>query len=131
MTDGVVAAEVTVSAPFWAAAERDELVLQRCDACEAFVWYPRALCPGCGSATLSWVAVSAWGTVYAVTVHHRAPRPELAALVPYAVVLVDLDEGVRMMARMTGVPAEEVAVGDRVRWRPDPEGGRAFVFEPG
>ena len=120
-----------VSSPFWDAATRGELVLQRCDACARFVWYPRASCPSCGSDALRWTPSPGLGTVYAVSVHHKAPRPELAALTPYAVVLVDLDEGVRMMARASGVVAGDVTVGQRVRWRPDPDGGRAFVFEPG
>jgi uncharacterized OB-fold protein len=119
-----------ITAPFWDAAARGELVLQRCDACRAFVWYPRAICPACGGGESTWTPASGVGTVYAVSVHHRAPRPELASLTPYAVALVDLDEGVRMMARVEGTRPEAVVVGQRVRWRPDPTGGRAFVFEP-
>jgi uncharacterized protein len=122
--------EDEVSAPFWEAAARGELVLQRCEGCSSFVWYPRALCPSCGDDRLTWTQVSGEGTVYAASVHHRAPTPELAGSTPYAVVLVDLDEGVRLMARAAGVAADEVAVGQRVRWAPDPEGGRAFVFTP-
>jgi uncharacterized OB-fold protein len=130
MTDERGASGSEVSAPFWDAASRGELVIQRCTACEGLVWYPRALCPRCGGTELSWEPVPADGTVYAVSVHHRPASPELAGAVPYAVVLVDLDAGVRMMARADGVVAEEVTVGQRMRWRPDPDGGKAFVFEP-
>lgn len=119
-----------VSSPFWESAGHGVLVLQRCDSCQKFVWYPRALCPRCGSLSLTWTAGSGRGTVYAVSVHHKPARPELVDAVPYPVVLVDLDEGVRMMARMVGIPADQVSVGQQVRWIPDPEGGRAFLFEP-
>jgi uncharacterized OB-fold protein len=129
VTDAEALALTPVSGPFWDAAARGELRLQRCDDCSRFVWYPRALCPTCGSISLTWTTSPGEGTVYAVSVHHKAPRPELADFTPYAVVLVDLDEGVRMMARATGCPPEELAVGGRMRWRPDPDGGRAFLFE--
>lgn len=119
-----------VSSPFWEAAARGELVLQRCDSCQGFVWYPRAVCPHCGSLSLTWTAASRYGTVYAVSVHQRPARPELADAAPYPVVLVDLDDGVRMMARMVGIPADQVRVGQRVRWIPDPQGGRAYLFQP-
>jgi uncharacterized OB-fold protein len=128
MTD--TSPEPGLSAPFWEAAAQGQLVLPRCEACGRFVWYPRALCPHCGSDALAWTPSAGAGTVYAVSVHHKAPRPELAGLTPYAVVLVDLDEGVRMMARAVDADAEEVAVGQRVVWRPDPDGGKAFVFAP-
>lgn len=118
-----------VSTAFWAAAADGLLVLQRCDDCEKFVWYPRAICPSCGSAALTWTPASGAGTVYAVSVHHRPARDDLADVTPYAVVLVDLDEGVRMMARMApGTAPEDAAIGARVRWCPDPAGGREFVF---
>jgi uncharacterized OB-fold protein len=130
MTDHAPAAS-GLSAPFWAAAAEGRLVLQRCDGCTRFVWYPRAICPACGSTSLTWSAASGTGTVYAVSVHHRPSRADLADVVPYAVVLVDLDEGVRMMARVApGHPPDEVAIGQRVHWLPDPAGGREFVFGP-
>jgi uncharacterized OB-fold protein len=130
MTDAPELALTAVSAPFWAAAADGRLVLQRCDACAAYVWYPRALCPSCGATALTWTEASDTGTVYAVSIHHRPARPDLSELTPYAIVLVDLDEGVRMLARAAVDDAGSVAVGQRMRWRPDPAGGRAFVFEP-
>lgn len=130
MTDPAELALTPVSVPFWEAAAQGDLVLQRCDACQQFVWYPRAICPSCQGAELTWTPAAGTGTVYAVSVHHKAALPELAELTPYAVVLVDLDEGVRMMARATGAPADAFAIGARVRWRPDPAGGHAFLFEP-
>ena len=119
-----------VSVPFWEAAQIGELHLQKCDGCGRFIWYPRAMCSSCGSMSLTWTNTSGTGTVYAMSIHHRAPRPDLEQFLPYAILLVDLDEGVRMMARSSG-NADEVTNGMRVRWRPDPTGGRAFLFESG
>jgi uncharacterized OB-fold protein len=78
---------------------------------------------------LRWEQLSGNGVVYAVSVHHRAALPALADKVPYSVVLVDLDEGVRLMSNVFG-PAP--AVDDRVTlaWVPLDDGRNLPVFEP-
>jgi uncharacterized OB-fold protein len=105
------------SAPYWEGVRAGELRLQRCDECGLAVFYPRAVCPHCGGGRLSWFAAAGTGTVYSYTVVHRA-FGEFAGQVPFTVALVDLDEGVRMMTRITGPsPAQPGAVyiGQRVR----------------
>lgn len=83
---------------------------QRCATCGTAQTLARYACTGCGSAALSWQAATGRGTVYAVTVVVRAPSDAFRALVPYTLVLVDLDEGPRLMAH-----AEPgVAIGTRV-----------------
>ncbi|OBI85699.1 Zn-ribbon domain-containing OB-fold protein [Mycobacterium asiaticum] len=118
-----------VSAAFWDATRRRELTMQRCGPCDRLVWYPRYVCPYCGETSLGWEKLSGKGVVYAVSVHHRPAFPALAEKVPYAVVLVDLDEGVRMMSNVFGpVPR----VGDRVEvsWVALDDGRELPVFEP-
>lgn len=117
------------SAPFWDATRRRELTVQRCESCARLVWYPRFVCPHCGGSSLEWKKLSGDGVVYAVSVHHRAAVPALADKVPYSVVLVDLDEGVRMMSNVFGPPP---TVGDRVTvaWVPLEDGRNLAVFEP-
>jgi uncharacterized OB-fold protein len=88
--------------------ENGKLGYQRCADCSAAVFYPRVLCPVCGSGALEWHESAGRGTVYATTAVHSRNRD------PRNVVLVDLDEGFRMMSRVKGVPAEEVAIGTRV-----------------
>lgn len=73
------------------------------------VFYPRVLGPGTGSPDLEWRTSGGRGTVHAVTV--ISPRGEDA----YNVVLVDMDEGFRLMSRVEGMPAEAVHIGLRVR----------------
>jgi uncharacterized OB-fold protein len=90
--------------------ENGKLGYQRCADCSATVFYPRVLCPTCGSGALEWRESAGRGTVYATTaVHSRNGEPRNVAL-------VDLDEGFRMMSRVEGVPAEEVEIGARVRF---------------
>ncbi|TCJ16004.1 hypothetical protein E0L93_11005 [Rubrobacter taiwanensis] len=93
------------------------LAYQRCTDCSSAVFYPRVLCPVCGSGALEWRESAGWGTVYATTAVHSRNRE------PRSVVLVDLDEGFRMMSRVEGVPAEEVEIGARVRFEVRLEGG--------
>jgi len=84
-------------------------LIQRCGDCARHVFYPRELCPHCGSAALQWIAPAGTGTVHAVTTVRRKPD----AGGDYNVSLIDLDEGVRMMSRVEKAGA--VSIGDRVR----------------
>jgi uncharacterized protein len=105
--------------------ESGRLGFQRCAVCGAAVFYPRVICPFCGSADLAWETSSGLGVVYATTAVHRRDAD------PYNVVLVDLKEGFRMMSRVEGVQPEEVDVGTRVALRIDRERDAPFpVFVP-
>ena len=112
--------------PDWTRGGRG-VALQRCARC-ANVWYfRRTFCPACGQDGPVDVAAAGTGTVHAATVVHRAPDDTFRALAPYGLVLVELDEGLRMMAH---APAG-VAIGERVSlgWR-DVAGRAIPYFEP-
>jgi uncharacterized OB-fold protein len=94
--------------------ESGVLGFQRCAGCGAAVFYPRVLCPVCGGADLTWETSSGRGVVYATTAVYRRDGD------PYNVVLVDLEDGFRMMSRVDGVPPERVGVGTRVMLRLEP-----------
>ncbi|ORV86225.1 Zn-ribbon domain-containing OB-fold protein [Mycolicibacterium iranicum] len=117
-----------VSAPFWAATRERELHMQRCAGCARLVWYPRFACPHCGHDELRWERLSGRGVLYAVSVHHRPALPALADKVPYSVVLVDLEEGVRIMSNVFGPPPAVGAV-VRLAWTPLPDGRNLPAFE--
>ena len=119
-----------VSQPFWDATREKKLLLQHCEACDRAVWYPRVLCPHCSADGLTWREASGHGTIYAVSVQYRPGTPQLKDRVPYAVVLVDLDEGVRIMSNVGG-RADEIEVGQAVQaaWEPLTDGRHLVVFE--
>ncbi len=97
--------------------------IQRCDDCNGAVFYPRLVCPHCGSAALSWFAPTGRGTVYATTTVHTGGEP-------YNVCLVDLDEGARMMTRVEDMPPGDVGIGLRVQARiQQADGGARIVFD--
>lgn len=90
------------------------LRFQRCADCGIALTGQRLACTGCGGSNLPWCDAAGTGTVYAVTTVHRAPTDAWRVLAPYTLVLVDLDEGTRVMAH--GVPG--LAIGARVVARP-------------
>jgi uncharacterized OB-fold protein len=123
-----------VSQPFWEATRRRVLVLQWCTECDCGIYYPRLLCPGCGSAALQWRESAGRGTVYAQATHY--PAASVSGDEPfdgrYSVVLVDLDDGVRMLSNVVGIEPDEVYVGQRLRlsWEPLADGRALPLFAP-
>lgn len=99
------------SLPYWKAAAEGRLVLRSCRACGKSMFYPRAICPECGSADLDWRDASGEGVVYACAVVHRAPDQAFRARAPYVIALIDLKEGPRMMANVTDCAPQEVHIG--------------------
>ncbi|MGH7836314.1 MAG: Zn-ribbon domain-containing OB-fold protein [Candidatus Binataceae bacterium] len=97
------------SRPFWDAAKRHELQLQRCGGCRAFIYYPRDRCPHCLSDRLDWQPVSGKGKVYSYTTVRRASTRSFSDK-PYVLAIVELDEGVRMTSNIEA-PPESVKIG--------------------
>lgn len=100
-------------------AGRPAIHFQRCGACGGRWLFARAFCPSCGNRDVASLPACGIGTVYAATVVQRAPSAELRARTPYGLVLVDADEGFRLMAH--GAP--DLAIGARVEARFVPFGG--------
>ena len=97
--------------PFWDAARRHQLVVQRCLGCHAHRFPARDLCSRCLSREADWVPVSGRGTVFSWAVMHQVYHPGFAAEVPYAVVVVELEEGARLLSNLVGCPLGDVAAG--------------------
>jgi uncharacterized OB-fold protein len=110
MTERAYPVADAVTQPFWDGVAEGVLRLQRCGDCDRCIYYPRAVCPSCMTSDLEWVDASGRGVVHSFTVVHRAP-PDYRDEAPYAVALVDLDEGVRMMTRLVDVEPAAVRVG--------------------
>lgn len=105
--------------------DQGNFLIQRCASCRRGVFYPRMICPHCGSDQLEWFMPSGQGTVYSTTVVRR--KAEAGG--DYNVALIDLKEGVRMMSRVEGISPEAVAIGMPVQATIiDGEGGKLVVF---
>lgn len=81
-------------------------MIQRSRSTGGYVFYPRIAEPGTGARDLEWVEASGRGTVHAVTVVRKKDPAD-----SYNVVLVDLEEGPRLMSRVDGSPPEAVTIG--------------------
>ncbi|MCD9880148.1 bifunctional MaoC family dehydratase N-terminal/OB-fold nucleic acid binding domain-containing protein [Streptomyces guryensis] len=101
------------NAGFWEGVERHRLLIQRCTDCATlrFPWLPG--CNKCGSPDWDTVEASGEGTVYSYVVMHHPPFPAFSP--PYAVALIELAEGVRMISDVVGVPCDKVRIGMPVR----------------
>ncbi|MCC2095570.1 MAG: Zn-ribbon domain-containing OB-fold protein [Hyphomicrobiales bacterium] len=119
------------SRPFWDAAKERRLVIQYDPQAKRWQFYPRAIGLDSGSRNLEWREVSGKGSIYSYTVT-SIPTAGFEDKVPYALAIVDLDEGVRMLANLINIAPDDVTIGMRVRVCWEEIGGDAvyFAFEP-
>ncbi|MFI9611018.1 bifunctional MaoC family dehydratase N-terminal/OB-fold nucleic acid binding domain-containing protein [Streptomyces sp. NPDC052023] len=101
------------NAGFWEGVQRHELLIQRCAGCQAlrFPWLPG--CDRCGGLDWDTVRAAGNGTVHSYVVMHHPPFPAFEP--PYAVGLIELAEGVRIVSNVVGVPYDKVRIGMPVR----------------
>lgn len=90
---------------------RGELRFQRCKGCGTFRHVPRDLCAECGSFDWGWERSSGKGTIFSYTVVARALHPAFASATPYAAVIVELEEGVRILSNVVDCPVEQLKIG--------------------
>ena len=88
--------------PFWDGTRAGELRIQRCNDCRQFYFYPRPFCPSCWSEDVEWVAVSGRARLHSYVINHR-PAPGFEDEAPYAIAVVELEEGPRMMSNIVGI----------------------------
>ena len=98
------------SRPFWEGCRRHELLLPRCRPCGDYFFYPRLLCPRCLSKDLEWAKSTGRGKVYSFSVVHTRFFGQPWE-VPYAVAIIQLDEGVRMLSNVVECSPDDVTVG--------------------
>jgi len=92
------------NADFYQRAATGTLHLQRCAGCDRYHHPPRYLCGECGSDRLDWVPASGRGRILSWTVTHRPVDPGWADEIPYATVVVAMEEGVRIVGALNGDP---------------------------
>jgi uncharacterized OB-fold protein len=121
-----------LNADWYGYCHRRELRFQRCSACRAWRHPPRLLCPTCSSGDWTWEASTGRGTVWSWTVTHQVYRPWWADAVPYAVLVVELDEGVRVVAGLRDLEPSALALGlpVEVDFEPAGESLSLPVFRP-
>jgi uncharacterized OB-fold protein len=113
------------SAPYWAAAARQELVYQRCDGCGTIPRKPTTVCGVCLGSELSWVPSSGRGTLYSWTVVWRPQHPSF--VIPYAPCVVEVEEGWHLLSSVIGCAPEDLAEGLALQVEFHPAGGDIWL----
>ncbi len=121
-----------LSRPYWEAAAQGRLVIQACAQCGTRRHYPRLLCTQCFSDAAVWHTATGRGTLHSWTVSHHAFHPSFKSDLPYTLVTVDLEEGVRALGRWVGPAA--LSMGQPVQGQFEaqsaPSTGFDLVFRP-
>src|ERR1700733_8157727 len=86
---------------FWDGPKANQLLPQRGDECSKVYFPPRPFCPVCASRNVSVTKASGKAKLYSYVIHHR-PVPGFTP--PYAIAVVELDEGPRMMSNIVDCP---------------------------
>ncbi len=104
--------------PFTAASfnrflNEKKLMASRCPQCDALYLPPRAICPRCHGDQLEWVETAGKGKLAAFTSIYVGPTTMIAEGFdrnnPYVTGIVELDEGVKISARILGLDAKNPA----------------------
>ncbi|MEG0861046.1 MAG: OB-fold domain-containing protein [Pseudomonas sp.] len=104
-----------ISAPFWEGLRARNLLIQQCNACNQWIFYPRRHCPACLAHDLNWRAVNGGATLYSYTVTRIATLPDFADEMPQKLAVVELDEGVRINTNLVGLNEDEIHIGMRLQ----------------
>lgn len=124
--------------PFWEGTRQGELRMQRCAGCGRFRFPPRPMCPWCHSCESEWPVMSGRGTIWSFVVSHPPLLPYYAALAPYNVIVVALDEDptLRIVGNLVAGPGEPInsvdpatiEIGQAVQVVFDDQASDEFVF---
>lgn len=99
------------SRPYWEGLKAHRLLLQRCASCKKPRHYPRPMCDACFSLEREWFEASGKGRVHSWMVSHHAFHQGFKDDIPYVLLTVDLDEGVRMVAPLVENDASRLSLG--------------------
>lgn len=98
------------SREYWEGCRQHKLLIQQCEDCQKYIFYPRNLCPHCHSDRIKWVESSGRGKVYSYTINRRPAFPSFAEETPYVVALIELEEGVRMISNIINCDIDQVKI---------------------
>lgn len=93
--------------------ERYRLEAGKCHKCGKILFPQRLICPACGSKEFETINLSGKGKILTYTIIHIAP-PGFSDLVPYAIGIVELDEGIRILSQIVDCDPSTLKIGDRV-----------------
>jgi uncharacterized OB-fold protein len=104
-----------MSAPKYAREipQRYRLEAAKCKQCQKILFPPRLICPACKSRQFDKMILKPEGKVLSYTVIRVAPS-QFVDQAPYALAIIELDDGVRIMAQVADCDLEKLAIDMRV-----------------
>ena len=96
---------------FFDGARSGRLMIQKCDSCGTLRFPAHDLCSKCNSTDSRWVPVSGRGEVFSFNIMHQLYHPGFASEVPYAVVMVELEEGCKFVSNLLGIKPHDIKCG--------------------
>jgi uncharacterized OB-fold protein len=111
---------------FLEAAQNNQLLLKFCNSCKEAHYYPRTICPHCGSEDTTWVKSDGVGEIYSYTVMRRGVE------VPFAMAYVRLKEGISMLTHLVDCDFDSIRVGQKVKvvFQETLDGQKTHLFKP-
>lgn len=98
---------------FYEGLEDQHLLIQQCSDCKELRHPPEPMCPHCHSVRSAPAQMAGTGTIYSFAVHYHPPLPGFE--MPHPIGIVELDEGVRVVAGLDGMALDEIAIGVPVK----------------
>jgi uncharacterized protein len=98
-------------AGFYEGTRRGQLMVRKCEGCGELHFPAHSFCAACMSTRAQWVPVSGRGEIYSYNIMHQVYHPGFAAEVPYAVVVVKLEEGPKFISNVVGIKPHEIRIG--------------------
>ena len=96
------------SLPYWEGLHAGKLLMPCCGDCGHWWFPPSLLCPRCNAAGWTWRQAAGRGRIFSYVVYHRVYHQAFAGDVPYAVAVIELDEGPRMVSNVVGMPPDQL-----------------------
>ena len=96
------------SQPYWDGLRDGKLLMQHCSSCKGYWFPPSLLCPHCNAATWAWTETKGRGRIFSYVVYHRVYHQAFAGDLPYAVAVIELDEGPRMYSNVIGIAPDKL-----------------------
>ena len=97
--------------PYWDALRAGELRVQQCTSCDTLRHPPQPLCPRCRGSEYEWALMSGRGTVYSYVITHQATNAAFRDKTPFPTVLIELEEGPRMVSNLVDVAPDAIEIG--------------------
>ena len=98
----------TLSKVFWDGCKENKLLYQHCRDCGEVIFFPKYLCPGCMGHNLEWLEAKGKGKIDTFTVTYEGAPPAFMGVTPYAVAIIRMDEGYRMMSNIVDCDFDEL-----------------------